>query len=169
MIIVVHVDDPILLNNNEDLMKNTQKLLLKEFEMSNQGFSTFVWGWKLFMTRCLRFYQLINKKYIQEKILHTYKMLVCNLTITPLEAQLKLNKSDSLQSKEKKTKMVNIPYQSVVCNLMHAMVSAWPNITFAINLIAQYYQILETNIDSNNQKKNEIFEKNNRKETNVQF
>jgi hypothetical protein len=63
--------------------------------------------------------------------------------------------------------MVNIPYQSVVCNLMHAMVSAWPNITFAINLIAQYYQILETNIDSNNQKKNEIFEKNNRKETNV--
>jgi hypothetical protein len=65
-------------------------------------------------------------------------MLVCNLTITPMETWLKLNKSDSTQSKEKKIKMVNIPYQNVVCNLMHAMVSAWPNITFAINLIAQY-------------------------------
>jgi hypothetical protein len=65
-------------------------------------------------------------------------MLVCNLTITPMEAFLKLNKSDSPQSKEEKTKMVNIPYQNVVCGLMHAMVNAWPNITFAIILIAQY-------------------------------
>jgi hypothetical protein len=64
--------------------------------------STFVWAWKLFLTRCSRFYQLINKKYIQEKILHTYKMLVCNLTITPMEAFSKLNKSDSPQSKKKK-------------------------------------------------------------------
>jgi hypothetical protein len=64
--------------------------------------------------------------------------LVCNLTTTPTEAWLKLNESDSPQSKKEKTKMVNIPHQSVVCNLMHAMVSAWPNITFAINLITQY-------------------------------
>ncbi len=30
--------------------------------------------------------------------------MVCNLTITPMEAFLKLNKSDSPQSKEKKNK-----------------------------------------------------------------
>ncbi len=50
-------------------------------------------------------------------------MQVCNLTITQMEIGLKLNKDDSPKIEEEKAKMVNIPYQNVVGNLMHAMIS----------------------------------------------
>lgn len=50
-------------------------------------------------------------------------MQACNLTITQMEVGLKLNKDDSPKIEEKKAKMVNIPYQNVVGNLMDAMIS----------------------------------------------
>jgi hypothetical protein len=57
--------------------------------------------------------------YIQEKISQRYKMNFYNPRIAAMEVGLKLNKDDSPKNEEKKTKMVNIPYQNVDI-LMHA-------------------------------------------------
>ncbi len=101
--------------------------------MSNLGCLQFCLGMEIIYDKVFEVLSTNQQEIYSRKKLHTYKMLVCNLTITPMEAWLKLNKSDSPQHKEEKTKMVNIPYQSVVCNLMHAMVSAWPNIKFYLS------------------------------------
>jgi hypothetical protein len=50
-------------------------------------------------------------------------MQACNLTITQMEVGIKLNKDDSPKIAEEKAKMVNIPCQNVVGNLMHAMIN----------------------------------------------
>jgi hypothetical protein len=50
-------------------------------------------------------------------------MQACNLTITQMEVGLKLNKDDSPKIEKEEEKMVNIPCQNVVGNLMHAMIS----------------------------------------------
>ncbi len=65
-------------------------------------------------------------------------MQSCNLAITLMEVGLKLNKQDSTQIEEEKTKMVNIPYQNVVGSLMHVMISTWLDIAYVISSVAQY-------------------------------
>jgi N-glycosylase/DNA lyase len=55
-----------------------------------------------------------------------------------MEVGLKLSKEYSLQTKEEKTKMVNIHYQNAVDNLMHAMGNTRPDIAYVVNSIAQY-------------------------------
>jgi hypothetical protein len=55
-----------------------------------------------------------------------------------MEVLLKLNKDDSLQTKEEKTKMVNNPYQNAIGSLMHVMVNTQPKIAYVVILIAQY-------------------------------
>ncbi len=55
-----------------------------------------------------------------------------------MEVLLKLNKDDSPQIEEEKTKMVNNPYQNAIGNLMHVMANTQPNIAYVVSLIAQY-------------------------------
>jgi hypothetical protein len=55
-----------------------------------------------------------------------------------MEVGLKLSKEDSPQTKEEKTKIVNIHYLNVVDNLMHTMVNTRLDIAYVVRLVAQY-------------------------------
>jgi hypothetical protein len=55
-----------------------------------------------------------------------------------MEVLLKLNKDDSPETKEEKTKMVNNPCQNAIGSLMHAMVNTQTNVAYVVIIIAQY-------------------------------
>jgi ATP-binding cassette subfamily B (MDR/TAP) protein 1 len=55
-----------------------------------------------------------------------------------LAGHMKLNKKNSLTSKEAKQKMRKVPYSSVVGSLMYAMICTRLDIAYAVGVVSQF-------------------------------
>ncbi len=106
--------------------------------MLDLGSLHFCLGMEILYNKELGILSIGQQRHIEENVFQRYNMQSYNLTIMPMEVELNLNKEDSLQIEEEKTKMVNILYQNVVGSLRYAMVSTRLDIAHVVNLIVQY-------------------------------
>lgn len=62
----------------------------------------------------------------------------CNPLLTPLDVNIKLNKSMYLQKKEEEMEMVNTPYQKAVGSLLYLSQCTRLDISYAVNLVSEF-------------------------------
>ena len=80
---------------------------------------------------------LSQHSYIK-KVLHRFNMHDAKSVRTPISPHFKLSSSHFPSNDEEFEYMSKVPYSSVVCSLMYAMVCFVPDLSFAMSLISRY-------------------------------
>jgi len=136
-IIALHVDDLLIACNSVPYMESVKQELHSEYEMKDLGEAKFVLGIEIERDRDRRKIHLNQQQYI-ENVLQRYNMTDCKPVSTPMEASVKLTKSDAAVTNKQKQEMSAVPYQSAVGSLMYAMTCTRSDIAYAVSTVSRY-------------------------------
>ena len=82
---------------------------------------------------------LSQKRYI-EKVLRRFNMQNAKPVTTPLAAHFRLSSTLCPQLDEEVDYMSRVPYSSVVCSLMYAMVCSLLDLAYAVNGVSKHME-----------------------------
>ncbi|RDX85463.1 hypothetical protein CR513_33349, partial [Mucuna pruriens] len=143
--LVLYVDDILLASSDTDLLHETKRFMMNNFEMKDLGEASFVLGIQMLRDRSQGILRLSQENYIN-KVLKRFGMKDSKPRDTPIvkgdKFSLKQCPNDDLERNE----MQKNPYASVVGSLMYAQVCTRPNIAFMVGVLGRYLSDLECNI-----------------------
>ncbi|CAL2249603.1 unnamed protein product [Prunus armeniaca] len=129
LIVSLYVDDLIYTGNNEEIIKEFKKDIMKTFEMSDLGLMHYFLGIEINQEEDGIF--ICQKKYTKN-LLKKFKMYGCKIVATPLITNEKLRKEDG------SSKANESVYRSLIGSLLY-LTTTRPDIMYATSL---YYQDL---------------------------
>lgn len=126
-IITVYVDDLLIFSNCDEEKDDIKRRLMMKFEMKDLGYVKQLLGIRI--RRTLETMYIDQEQYIKS-LLSTFKMQDCNITKSPMEVGLKLNKSQNC--------LDGIPYRELLGSLMYLANTTRPDIAFATTYLSQF-------------------------------
>jgi hypothetical protein len=73
-----------------------------------------------------------------EDVLAKFNHTACRPVVTPLDPDVKLDKSGSPQTPEDMEYMAHIPYLSAVGSLMYLALGTWLDISYAVGVLSRF-------------------------------
>ena len=105
--------------------------------MKDMGEASYVIGIKIHRERSRGILGLSQETYIN-RVLEIFWMKDCSLSPTPIVKGDKFSLDQCPMNNLEREQMKNIPYASVVSNLMYAQVCTRPDIAYAIGVLGRY-------------------------------
>jgi hypothetical protein len=130
--IVVHVDDLILVCNDQNKLLQIKEELNQKFEMKDLGELHFFLGMEVERNCDERLLRINQIKYLKE-ILKRFRMEECKPIGVPLDPKVKLQRNANGNDESK-----GFPYQQVVGSLMYAMLCTRPDLAYPISVLSQH-------------------------------
>ena len=136
VILILYVDDILLANNDESLLKETKKELSQYFDMKDLENVFFVLGIELYCDKSQGLLSLSQKSYI-DKVLKRFNMASCSHSFTPIQKGEVFSKIQCPQNDDEKSRMNMVPYASIINSLMYAQVCTHPDIAFTVSVLGR--------------------------------
>ncbi|CAL2254987.1 unnamed protein product [Prunus armeniaca] len=130
LIVSLYVDDLICTRNNEKIIQEFKKDMMKTFEMSDLGLMHYFLGIEINQEEDGIF--ICQKKYT-ENLLKKFKMYGCKTVATPLITNEKLRKEDG------SSKANESVYRSLIGSLLY-LTTTRPDIMYATSLLSRFMQ-----------------------------
>jgi len=127
LIVALYVDDIVLTGNNEKMIEEFKKDMVKKYEMSDMGLLRHFLSMKIYQDKGV----FILQKLYAEKILKKFRMDGCKSVPTPLVVNEKLMKEDGGKKADETL------YMSLIGNLLY-LTATRPDIMFAANLLSRF-------------------------------
>ncbi|KAK9685574.1 Reverse transcriptase (RNA-dependent DNA polymerase) [Popillia japonica] len=137
LFIGVYVDDLIFVSNNKALIKKVKNLLKEEFKMKDMGEIKSCLGFRITRDRINGKLQIDQEEYLRN-VLERFNMSACNPVSTPVDLNVKLDKSLIPSTDEEKRKMNAVPYQEAIGSLLYAAQCTRPDISFVLNFLSRF-------------------------------
>ena len=118
-------------------MHEVKQFLSKHFDMKDMGDASYVIGIKIFRDKHNGILGLSQKTYIN-RVLEIFRMKDCSPSVAPIMKGNRFNLNQCPKNDFEKEKMKNIPYVSVVGNIMYVQVCTKPDITFIFSMLQRY-------------------------------
>ena len=128
VLIVIYVDDMLICYNDEEEATQIKTKLAEEFEMKDLGHAKRFMGLEI---DPIDGELTINQSLFIEKILEKFWLSDCNPVSTPMDAGLKLQRSDGTDRTEN-------PYRALLGSLMYVMLGSRLDICFALSLLSRF-------------------------------
>ena len=125
-------------------MHEVKQFLSKHFDMKDMGDASYVIGIKIFRDKHNGILGLSQKTYIN-RVLEIFRMKDCSPSVAPIMKGNRFNLNQCPKNDFEKEKMKNIPYVSVVGNIMYVQVCTKPDITFIVSMLERYQSNLGMN------------------------
>lgn len=129
IIIALYVDDFLIFSNNDTEKRKLKKALAQNFKIKDLGQVKNCLGLNFEINESINELKINQKHYIL-KLLEKFGMLEAKVAITPIEANLKLEKGSNCDE--------NIPFRCLIGSLMFLAVNTRPDIAFAVSFFSQY-------------------------------
>lgn len=128
IIIAIFVDDFFIFSNSQDMVTKIKNVLIQKFKIKDLGQ----------LKQCLGIRIQIHKngsisldqKHFVDHILNKFNMTNCNGADTPIESNLKLEKSVEVCKQ--------YPFQQLIGSLMYLSVLTRPDISYSVSFLSQY-------------------------------
>lgn len=133
-IVAVHVDDILIISNDQGEKCKVKSRLSEKFESKDLGELKYFLGISVERDRKMGVIRLSQKSYL-EKVLLKYNMSKCNPVATPLEKGLYLENN--------KGNKPSLPYQNLIGSLLYLSVWTRPDITQAVSYLSQFNQYFD--------------------------
>ena len=104
------------------------------------GEARYVLGMEIVRNHPKKILGMCQEAYIK-RVLERFRMHYFKPVDTPVEKGLTLSHDQCPKINQKKEKMKDVPYASVVGSLMYAMLYTWPDICFAVGLVLSLIHI----------------------------
>ncbi|CAL2249531.1 unnamed protein product [Prunus armeniaca] len=130
LIVSLYVDDLIYTGNNEKIIQEFKKVMMKTFEMSDLGLMHYFLGIEINQEEDDIF--ICQKKYT-ENLLKKFKMYGCKTVATPLITNEKLRKEDG------SSKANESVYRSLIGSLLY-LTTTRPDIMYSTSLLSRFMQ-----------------------------
>jgi hypothetical protein len=137
IILVMHVNDILLANNDKNLLFKTKRFLLFNFDTKDVGDASYVLGIEIHRDRTKGVVGLSQKAYI-EKVLKKYNMHECSTTPIPFTKGDKLGTFQSPRNQLEMNEMKSIPYASAVGSIVYAQFCTRSDLVFVIGLLSRF-------------------------------
>lgn len=132
VILAVYVDDLLIASSDVGAIDIIKKKLANEFDITDKGPVKYILGIEI--ERSEKAIKL-SQRYAITKLLESQQMEDCKSVSTPMESNLKLEiPSDNC------TPVDQQDYRSLIGSLLHLSLNTRPDITFAVNRLAQFNQ-----------------------------
>jgi hypothetical protein len=133
----LYADDMLLIGNNMDTIKEVKKQLSSKLEMKDLDATNFIMGMVIKRDRAAINTWLNHTKYI-EIVLKRFNMQDCKSVKVPIPVGARLTIEQCPNTHEEIEDMTQVPYASVFCIIMYAMVLTRPNISHAVGVLSRY-------------------------------
>ena len=137
MIILLYVDDTLIVRQDTRKIGSLKKALGKLFAMKDLGPGKQILGMYIVRYRTKKVLWLSQEKYVT-KILERFHMLEAKPVGSALPTNCKLNAKQCPKNEKEKAEMRKVPYASVVCSVMYAMVCTRTTIAFVVGIVSRY-------------------------------
>lgn len=128
VVIAIYVDDLLIAYSCDRKLAQIKTILNEKFEMKDLGEPELLLGMQI-QRQGGDIIKIHQEKYI-DKILKKFNMEDCKTSVTPIEPNLKLLKSDKSEN--------NLPYQQLIGTLMYLAVATRPDIMFSVSYLSQF-------------------------------
>jgi Reverse transcriptase (RNA-dependent DNA polymerase) len=135
--LVLYVDDILFASNDKNMMHETKKFLFKYFDMKDLGEASYVLGLKIHRDRNKGILGFSQQTYI-DKVLKRYGMKNCKPGNTPVAKGDKFSLDQCPKTELEKSEMHQIPYASLIGNLMYVQVCTRPDIAYITGMLGRY-------------------------------
>ncbi|WRX29200.1 Reverse transcriptase [Theobroma cacao] len=135
--LVLYVDDILLANSDLRMLKETKKLLSRQFDMKDIGETSYVLGIAIHKDRSCHLLRLSHSAYA-DQVLNRFFMLDCKSGDVSVVKDDKLNMAQCPKNDVEREAMKAIPYACAVGSLMYAQVCTRSDIAFAVGLLGGY-------------------------------
>lgn len=132
IILAVYVDDLLIASSDVGSIDIIKKKLANEFDISDKGPAKYILGIEIERSdNVIR----LSQRYAIKKLLESQQMEDCKSVSTPMESNLKLEiPTDNCTSVDQQD------YRSLIGSLLHLSLNTRPDITYAVNRLAQFNQ-----------------------------
>ena len=137
LFVTIYVDDFLVFTNDEELKKKLKCYLNSRFKMKNIGEAKFCLGLQITHDRTNGKLFLDQQAYIKD-VLKRFNMENSKPVATPMDSNVKLDKSMGPKTPEEMAEMKNVPFKEAVGSLLYAAQATRPDIAFAVNLVSQF-------------------------------
>ena len=127
--IIIFVDDLLICCKDREKIKQVKNVLFKRFKMKDLGDVKDYIGINIDYDFCKHEMKLNQTKYI-ESLAKKYKVLDSKPYSTPMEVNLKIDKSDICEK--------NIQYRNLIGALLYVSSGTRPDISFSVNYLSRY-------------------------------
>ena len=131
-IIAVHVDDLIILAENDTEMDEIKKILKAEFKMTDMGELQYYVGVSVIQDKQNSRVWLHQKQYIN-KIIEKFGQAEAKTVSTPADMNVKLTKDDGVSKPVDPTQ-----YQSIIGSLLYLAVATRPDIAYSVGVLSKF-------------------------------
>lgn len=135
LMLTIHVDDILIISNNQVAIDDLKKKLNTVFKMKELGVVSQYLGVRI--TRSKGCIMLDQTAYIDE-VLERFGMSDANPVSTPMNPSEKLTKEMSPQTDAEREKMSRVPYREAVGCLNYIAQSTRPDMVFSVNSLSRY-------------------------------
>lgn len=132
-----HVDDLGLFCNSKKEVAMVKSEFLKYVTIKDLGEIKIILGIEISCDRSKHTISLSHRQYIINMV-QEYNQTNCKPVHTPMEMGTRLSQADSPQTPKEISAMRSIPYQNLVGTLNHAAVMTQPDISKAVQSVAQF-------------------------------
>ena len=101
------------------------------------GEENYTLGVKILRDRSKKLLGLSQQTYVK-KVLEHFQMHNCKPIDTPVAKNESLGLDMCPKTKDEKEKMARVPYANAIGSLMYAMMCTWPDICYAVRLVADF-------------------------------
>jgi hypothetical protein len=137
LIIPIYVDDLTLACNDRTALDMVKAELKKRFKMRDLGPCRYVIGIEVIRNRAKRTVHLSQRQHVED-VLAKFNHTNCRPVVTPLDPDVKLDKTGSPQTPEDVDYMSQIPYLSAVGSLMYLALGTRPDISYAVGVLSRF-------------------------------
>ena len=137
MIMAVHVDDILLVHNNDDLCNETISLMSARWEITDLGQPTRLLGMRLQHNLLSGTISLDQEEYVEE-LLKRFKMVDCKQEKTPHQPGVYLTKELCPRNHEEEIDMATVPYGQLVGSLLWLSTNTRPDIATAVSTLCRF-------------------------------
>lgn len=128
IIIAVFVDDFFIFSNCQDMVNEIKSVLIKKFKIKDLGQLKQCLGIRIQMYKNGSI--SLDQKHFVDYILNKFNMTNCNGVDTPIENNLKLEKSVDVCKQ--------YPFQQLIGSLMYLSVLTRPDISYSVSFLSQF-------------------------------
>ena len=132
VIIAVHVDDLIILAENDAEMEEIKKILKAEFKMTDLGELQYYVGVSVIQDKQNGRVWLHQKQYVN-KIIQKFGQAEAKTVATPADMNVKLTKEDGVSKPVDPTQ-----YQSIIGSLLYLAVATRPDIAYVVGVFSKF-------------------------------
>lgn len=128
VIVCLYVDDMLIIDSNNDIIKATKRMLTSEFDMKDLSVADVILGMKI--SRKSDGLVLSQSHYIK-KVLEKFKEYDDSQVRTPVDVNIHLTKN-------KGQGISQLEYSRIIGSLMYIMNCTRPDIAYAVNKFSRY-------------------------------